>query len=355
MVSNGKKVKNFSRTQIKRRIFIRADANPRFGVGHVMRCLALAQIAAQKGFNVYLVGRISVPWLREYFVKENISFTELTDDIPDTEKSENLLAQLARSSPEKADAAGWIILDGYHFGPECHKAVHSAGYKLLVIDDYNHLPEYHCDILLNQNFGSEDFIYTGNIGHKLLGPKYALLRPDFASARTQAENRIFPEKVKNILLTLGGGDFSTYLDRIAPALAVPDLSDCTLRIIAGSMPETGIRAALRGCPASLEILRRVDDMPKLLLDTDLCITAAGSTCWELCCLGVPFLVHPVADNQQEIARWSILNGTAKSFNMDNIVSLMYDIEERRTLTDNAKTLTDGHGARNVVEALLGNC
>jgi spore coat polysaccharide biosynthesis predicted glycosyltransferase SpsG len=160
-----------------------------------------------------------------------------------------------------------------------------------------------------------------------------------------------PKKARNILLTLGGGNFSMYLDRIAPVLAVPALAGCTLRVIAGSMPEDNIRAALRYCRPSLEILQRVDDMPRLLLKTDLCITAGGSTCWELCCLGVPFLVQPVADNQQEIACCLIRNGVAESFSHDMVSFMLNDIGKRRELAEMAKSLTDGHGTLYVLETL----
>ena len=60
--------------------------------------------------------------------------------------------------------------------------------KLLVIDDYNHLPEYECDMLLNQNFGAEKYTYNINSEAKLLlGPKYVLLRREFRDAAKKRE------------------------------------------------------------------------------------------------------------------------------------------------------------------------
>jgi UDP-2,4-diacetamido-2,4,6-trideoxy-beta-L-altropyranose hydrolase len=325
-------------------LFIRADASPEIGTGHVMRCLALAQATQAEGMKVRIVGCINVPWVKDRLMQEDISLTDIPHAIQKRVPPEVLLAQIDSSTD-------WIVLDGYHFGPDCQKAVREAGYKLMVIDDYNHLPEYHCDVLLNQNIGSENFIYKGDVGRKLLGPKYVLLRPEFTSARSEAAKKIFPEKARSILFTLGGGDFSAHLEHMAPAFAAPALADCTLRVIAGSMPEDNIRFALRYCQASLEILQCVDDMPGLLLKTDLCITAGGSTCWELCCLGVPFLVQPVADNQQEIARCLIRNDIAESFSHDMISSMLNDIGKRKELAEKAKSLTDGRGTLYVLETL----
>lgn len=289
-------------------LLIRADASPRMGAGHVMRCLALAGWAAREGCEATLISRAGVPWVAEKVRTEGIAFIPLEGGIPASERPAALLDVLGPASP-----GAWAVLDGYHFGLDCHKAVRTAGYKLLVIDDYAHLPEYSCDILLNQNIGAEEFTYTGDIGQKLLGPKYALLRPEFAKAREKAQARIFPEKAQKILLTLGGGDFSGHLARIAPDFTIPELAGCILRVIAGAMPHERIHELLRDCPAQVEILGRVDDMPALLLDTDLCVTAGGSTCWELCCLGVPFLTVEVAQNQRALLRHLAESGFAESF------------------------------------------
>jgi UDP-2,4-diacetamido-2,4,6-trideoxy-beta-L-altropyranose hydrolase len=326
-------------------LLIRADASPAVGTGHVMRCLALAQAAQAEGIQVCIVGRIQVPWVQDCLRQENIFLKDILNDIPTRERPEDLLAQIEGT-------ADWIALDGYHFDHVCQQRVRESGYNLIVIDDYNHLPEYHCDILLNQNIGSEDFVYTGNISRKLLGPKYALLRSEFTAARPQAENRIFPEKVKNILLTLGGGDFSPYLDRIAPALAVPDLSDCALRVIAGSMPEARIRAALRDCTASLEILRQVDNMPAFMLQTDLCITSAGSICWELCCMGIPFLTICIAKNQESVAVAFSKFGIASEITSKNLSLYLKEYAMLLDLRNKIMNLVDGNGANRIIISLF---
>ena len=275
-------------------VILRADATPRMGTGHVMRCLALAQAAQDQGIEIRLVGRVHVPWVRERLCAECISLLELADAVAHEENSADLLHQLAQTGFAPSDT--WVVLDGYHFTLACQHAVRDAGYHLLVIDDYAHLPEYSCDILLNQNLGSEMLSYTGHIGQKLLGPRYALLRREFREARERLPHTKRNIPPKNILITLGGGDFIEYLENIVQHMNIPALEGRTVRVIQGAMDAKRIRQAFANCPARLEILPRVTDMPTLLLETDLCITAGGSTCWELCCLGVPFLTVAVAKN-----------------------------------------------------------
>lgn len=288
-------------------LIIRADAAPRMGTGHVMRCLALAQAARREGLDVHMICRLGVDWLRERLAQEDIPLHYLPDIPPAAENPDELLRQLqAASLPVPGTAAAapvWVALDGYHFDTACQLTIMRAGYRLLVIDDYAHLPEYHCDVLLNQNIGAELLPYQGNIGRKLLGLEYVLLRQEFWDAQEKAQQRTRPAHPQNILITLGGGNFIEHLEKIADDMCLPELAGRTIRVIQGAMEADRIRAAFAHCPAQLEILPRVDNMPALLLDTDLCITAGGSTCWELCCLGVPFLTVEVAENQHSIVEY----------------------------------------------------
>ncbi|WP_165176968.1 UDP-2,4-diacetamido-2,4,6-trideoxy-beta-L-altropyranose hydrolase [Desulfovibrio sp. ZJ369] len=281
-------------------ILIRADAAPRMGTGHVMRCLALAQAARREGLDVQMICRLGVDWLRERLAREDIPLHGLPAMPPVAEAPDDLLRQLQTANlpaPGTATVPIWVVLDGYHFDTACQKAVMQAGYRLLVIDDYAHLPEYHCDVLLNQNIGAELLTYQGNIGRKLLGLDYVLLRQEFWDAQKKAQQRSRPAQPRNILVTLGGGNCIEHLEKVAADMCLPELAGRTIRVIQGAMDADRIREAFAQCPAQLEILPRVGDMPALLLDTDLCITAGGSTCWELCCLGVPFLVLQTAENQ----------------------------------------------------------
>lgn len=324
-------------------LLIRADAAPRMGTGHVMRCLALAQAACREGLDVHMICRLGVDWLRERLAREDIPLHCLPEMPPAAENPDDLLQQLQAAKlpvPEPAAAPVWVVLDGYHFDTACQLAIMRAGYRLLVIDDYAHLPEYHCDVLLNQNIGAELLTYKGNIGRKLLGLKYVLLRQEFWDVQEKAQQRNSPIQPQNILVTLGGGNFIEHLEKIAADMCLPELAGRTVRVIQGAMDADRIRAAFAYCPAQLEILPRVDDMPALLLDTDLCITAGGSTCWELCCLEVPFLTVEVAKNQHEIIAALARNNIAFSFSRNLFTDLL----------SNCSIFSNGH----IVEKRIAN-
>ena len=312
-----------------------------------MRCMALAKIARDRDISVHITGRIGVDWVKERLKNEGISFSELAGLVPERENPQELLANF--KAIKKTD---WVILDGYHFGLDCQQAMRAAGYKLLVIDDYTHLPEYSCDILLNQNIGAEEFVYTGDIAQKLLGPKYALLRPEFLAACSQVKEQQLLEKANNILLTLGGGDCSEHLALIAPLFANPNLKGCTLRIIAGAMPIDYVNKLFTNCPANVEVLNRVDNMPALLLNTDLCVTAGGSICLELCYLGVPFLIVKVAENQHFAINEWIKHQITRLLSADSLKTVMNRQDIRIAMAETGRKIVDGKGAQRIINCVF---
>ncbi len=325
-----------------RKLLIRADATPRMGTGHIMRCLALARAACFLDWEPILFVHAEVPWVVDRLWREGLPF-EIMPGPPPVAETTEVLDKLLRSCRPSAAA-----LDGYHFGPDCQSFL-KGRLPLLVVDDYGHLPHYSADVLLNPNIGAADLNYNGDIASMLLGPSYALLRPEFAAARKEAEERQLPERPKNILLTLGGGNFDGHLKKWAQLLESADLDGKKLRVLAGSMNSASIEKVLSRCAASLEILTSVNDMSTLLRNTDLCLTAGGSTIWELCCLGVPFLTTEVAKNQKRLLQEMEQAGLAPFFSAETLTADLNGAGKQRR--KNLMAIVDGHGALRVMKAL----
>ena len=331
-----------------RRMLIRADTTPQIGTGHVMRCIALALAAKQIGMGTLLTGYFDVPWVQERLKKESIPHYCLASDKKHKPESpEEFLEQFKQFSPD------CVCLDGYHFDLTWQTAIIQAGLKLLLIDDYGHLPEYRCNVLLNQNFGAETIQYQGEIGTLLTGPHYTILRPEFAQARPKVEDRIFKGNAKRLLINLGGGDFSHILPELASIIEKAMTEKIIIRILAGSMPDEVILKAFSAIPVGLEVLRNVRDMPSLLLDTELCISATGSTTWELCCLGVPFLSLSLAENQVPVARRLSEENIAPNITAESLRTFLYDPQIRARASSRVMGLVDGEGARRVLAGF--NC
>ena len=336
-----------------KQLILRADATPSMGTGHVMRCLALAQMAKKFGYLPCLVSRLHVPWVIKHLEHTNLKQFFITDKLLDNEDPNKLLHQLDNAIKNEIHVnQRWIVLDGYHFNLECHNVVRNAGYKLLVIDDYMHLSSYNCDILLNQNICAENLKYKGNITYTLLGLKYALLRHEFIETlRFKTEIKKY---VKNILISFGGGDFIDYLIAIADALKLEELKNINIVIIAGSMSPEKIEKILVNSKCKIMILKHVQDMASLLKEIDLAITAGGSTCWELACFGIPFLTIEVAKNQHEICHWLDIQKYAPYFSISKFKLMLQDNTLRLNIKNKLKSLVDGNGASRILTIMNNN-
>lgn len=289
-----------------------------------------------------MTGYASIPWVRKKISASGIHFNYL--DSPEVGNNIDEILGAGASADNS-----WAVLDGYHFTVKAQNTVREGGFKLLVIDDYAHLNEYSCDLLLNQNFGSQALEYHGQIGRLFTGPEFALLRPEFAKAETN-RNAGGKKSVK-ILINFGGGDSSPYLEKIAVELAQLDLSQYELDIIGGATSESWIRKCFAPLSSKLNLHSYIDNMATLLETVDICITAGGSTCWEICRMGVPMLIFSIAANQDDICRNMIAQGYALEFCTDNLSDLLASRSLWKKLSEKQRALVPGDGAVSILELL----
>lgn len=293
------------------RITIRVDASPRMGGGHVMRCLALADMLAARGGRVTFVAAAMLPGLADRIRAGGHGFAPIAPAAQGAEDADwdsrvlpaDAQRHDARATLAAAGAADLTIVDHYRLDAEWERAVRPG--RLLVIDDLANRP-HDCDILLDQTFGVPAQRYAGltNAGCTLLtGSAYALLRPEFAAARPAAlRRRRDAGTVGRILISLGSTDIGGITETMVSALLEAGIDSALDVVLPATAPSLApLRARAKADPRiSLHI--DSDAMADLMSRADLAIGAAGTTSWERCCLGLPTITLVLADNQREVAR-----------------------------------------------------
>ncbi len=277
-------------------IVIRADASAKIGTGHIMRCIALAQAWQDRGGHVTFISHCESDALRKRILQEGFQFLFLDNPHPDPSDLKQTL--------ERLSAKCSLVLDGYHFTPDYQKAIRDAGIRLLVIDDMNHLPHYHADILLNQNIHAQDLKYRCDEDTTLLlGTSFVLLRREFLKYRDF--KRQIPYRAKNILVTLGGSDPDNVTFKVIEALKLLNEPDIAGRIIIGpaNPHQETLRKAIVSADFMAELLINPPNMPELMAWADMAISAGGSTCWELTFMGVPSIILVSAENQAAVVEY----------------------------------------------------
>src|SRR5262245_26913105 len=131
---------------------IRADADARVGLGHVMRCVALAEAWHRTGGESILFTAVPPQFVRAAAERRGVSVR------PHASAD---AAWLALLEWVRAHPGAWVVLDSYELGRDAHRSIRGAGARLLVIDDGAAQADFDCDILVNQNPGA------GGIGYRV--------------------------------------------------------------------------------------------------------------------------------------------------------------------------------------------
>jgi len=341
-------------------LFIRADAGTAIGTGHVMRSIALAQACKKARGNVNFVCHCESKAMQKLILDEGFELAEIEKTHPDPDDLEKTLGFLRRGVTGDESGTPWLVLDGYHFDPAYQKASRDAGFRVLVIDDYNHQPHYHADILLNQNFKAESLKYICDQDTMLLmGTKYALIRSEFLKKGKKMRN--VPVIAQKVLVTLGGADPDNVVLRVVQALKLLDIKGLEAKIVVGpanphikKLEKEILRSG--DLPRDFQIVQN-GNMPDLMAWADIAVSAGGTTCWELAFMGVPFLVLVLAENQRDIAQRLEDAGAALNLGWANqrntkqiseaLENLICNQDKRREMSYRADKLVDGQGASRV--------
>lgn len=344
-------------------LFVRADASPQIGTGHVMRCLALAQAWQDQGGNVTFLSFCESESLRRRIIDEGFAFVPIESPHPKAGDLSQVLFHIESHTPHaKNHAPSWLVLDGYHFTPEYQKAIRQGGIRLLVIDDMNHLPRYYADILLNQNIHAPDLRYRcGEDTKLLLGSEYVLLRREFL--KSHGFERKIPEKAQNILVTFGGADPDNVTLKAIRALKLLGDPDLQVKVVIGPANQNIDRVKREASHLSfpMQIVIAVSDMAGLMHWADLAITAGGSTVWELLLFRLPIIMMTLAENQQPIAEKLHNEGLALNLGRQAEVSvsalagriqtILEDRNFRWDMASKAADLIDGQGTARVCRTM----
>jgi UDP-2,4-diacetamido-2,4,6-trideoxy-beta-L-altropyranose hydrolase len=370
------------RDRMGHQLLVRADADVATGSGHVMRTLALAQSWQAHGGEAAFLCHLQGKALRQRLESAGITVIPLREQHPDPFDLESTLSTLLelKSTGSGIQGVPWLVVDGYHIDSSYQFSIRDAGFPLLVIDDTAHSRHYHADILLNQNVHSQQLAYQCDSDTALLlGSEYVLLRPEFRCWRRW--RREIPPLAKRILVTIGGSDpgnitlkvihalrrlvevGTSYLPALdGPVGCRPEL-DC--RIVVGpSNPRLAelTEAVETTVPAArFQVLDAVEDMAELMAWADICVSASGSTCWELAFMGVPCILLVAAENQASIAQSLDQMGVARSLGWaqnvstsdlaDSLSDCISSDAVRKKMSSSGRSLVDGMGADRVIGAM----
>ncbi|MGF6779484.1 UDP-2,4-diacetamido-2,4,6-trideoxy-beta-L-altropyranose hydrolase [Paraburkholderia sp. GAS334] len=338
-----------------RRVLFRCDSGAATGMGHLMRSLALARQFAARGAAIAFVCRDLPGALLTLPEQTGYALHVLAGDDDDAEADAEETREFARRWQ-----ADLVVVDHYGLDARWEVALRQTVGRLLAIDDLADRP-HACDWLLDQNDCSPSAQryerWVPEACQLLLGPRFALVQPEFRAARTRCAPR--DGQLRRVVMFFSGSDEGNETAKALQGLATLENTGWEVDVVIGAAhPDpSGIEVACQSLGWGFH--QQTPYMADLLSVADLSVGSAGSASWERCLLGVPALVVELADNQREVIAALTERGCARSLGKARDVTAdtyaeglrALDADALRSMSRAAWGCVDGRGAARVVDAV----
>jgi UDP-2,4-diacetamido-2,4,6-trideoxy-beta-L-altropyranose hydrolase len=263
------------------KIYIRADGGNKIGLGHLVRCFALA-LMLKDDFEITFVS-LQIPNDIKNEINSN-GYSSVTIN------SEDDFLKLL--SPFDV-----VILDHYGLNSNYQKQIKKIGCKLVCVDDL-HDKKFYADLIINHTPGISPSDYQAQSYTQFaLGLDFALLRPGFLE-KARVNKKI--EKIKTLFICFGGSDFNN-LTAITLKVALEFQAIKKIIIVTGSAFELNeeIQIMKDNNPKTEWFFGISENkMLELLERSDLAIVPSSGILLEVLSVGCKVISGMIVENQK---------------------------------------------------------
>lgn len=316
---------------VKPKVYFRTDGGPEIGLGHLVRCIALAHML-KKDYNIFFVCT-EIP-------------TKIKNELEENQFALLEIEEFHFFNLIKPDDI--VVLDGYHFDTLYQKKIKAKGAKLVCIDDL-HDQEFVADLIINHAPGvkQEDY-HAQPYTQFALGLEYALLRPAFLE---QAKKVRKIEKTETLLICFGGSDNKNLTERILEF--VLKFAEFKKIIVVTGASYKYLKTLNIIIEANKKIVHYHEvnekEMLMLLLDTHLAIVPASGILFEVLAAGCKAISGYYIDNQINIYKGFLAFEAiidAKNFRSEYLLNSLSKIKDNSTVR-----VLDGKSADRLLEKI----
>lgn len=259
--------------------------------------------------------------------------------------------------------AAAAVLDDYRIDETYQIVLSENGLKWAQFEARIDRPIW-ADIVLNASpaYTSSDYrpALKNAACQLLIGPKYAVLRPEFSAQEYDARDPI----AKSILLTFGAGDDRGAILYVLRALNERLSENIRFDVVSGpSNPRNAENDRKIRTLGSERFRYHIGPirLAELFARADLAIMAGGASTQEAACLGLPMVLITIAENQTKQAIAWEKKGAAKYLgDLDRVTTgrlvsavsrLVKDVTARQSMSMAGRSLVDGLGGMRVARAI----
>lgn len=291
---------------MKSKVFIRADGSSQTGLGHLVRCIALANML-KENFEIIFVCR------------------EIPDDTKLAIEKNNMTVKIIENEKDffnMIESGDVIVLDSYEFDTQYQKNIKEKKAELVCIDDL-HDKEFAADLIINHAPGITPEKYKAKLYTQFaLGTEYALLRPEFIE---QAKQEREIDNIETVFICFGGGDAKNFTEStLRTVLSFDSFKKIIVVTGSGYTHEESLKKLVQ-TDSRVEYHNSVnaEKMCELMSLSDLAIVPSSGILLEALAAGCKIISGMTADNQKYVYS-NYLNENyfidAKDFNSENLDS-----------------------------------
>jgi len=341
---------------------LRADGSSTIGMGHVMRCLAMADAVAARGSTPVFVTKALTDGAVDVLRRGGATVEEIPGDLG-LEDDARLTWKIAERHGARlivTDLCDWDALRNPDALRTYHAVLH-ADYVVLALAG-GRLVDLPATIVV------APYVHTAAApepgGRTLLaGPAFFIFRREFVKAA--AVPRVVAPRARRVLVTLGGADPERLTVKILEALRRLADAELEVRVVVGPRFPDELRTQIVQMAAGLgdvcTLLPHDTDLAAAMLWADLAITADGFTRYETAVTGTPSLTLELAASDPELNAVFAAAGTTRPVpvaagtgipELARLVrSLLDDHVGRQEMSRRGRALLDGRGIERILAAL----
>ncbi len=345
---------------IKKSIFIRLDAGNQFGMGHLSRCLCLAEEFVPD-YKIHLCVKTDDSEKVLNFIEHNFRiFSNLSVNFIDVQIS--VLNEMELIRKMTSDLKAFLIVDHYKADIEYQLDLLRLGIKWLQFDSHGFI-YFYANFVLHGSPGATHELYNplvkNNETKLLIGTKYAIVNKKFRVQRTKTKKR---HKVEKIFMCFGGGN-----DKGAAYKCLNILDSSILNrfeiflVLSEKNPKIAKINQMSKNNNNLHLVINSSELHQIMSDCDLAIISPGTLSYEAASVGLPMLMVTIADNQNINAYgWERIGaginvGKIEDLTRERINNLINKLiispDILKAMSENCYNAVDGKGAERIKDEI----
>lgn len=331
-------------------VIVRCDGGTAIGLGHVMRCLGLAETLRDNhsaGIRFAVMGNDVTGWQAAVALIESHHFP--VDVMPEHSDEHAWLESLLN----RRHTDGIIFDIRTRLSPDAIRKWSQRGILGVCIDDPSDR-RLACDLAFYPPVPQvQDMRWPGHKGILLNGWQWVLLGPSFRTLPAKTQNPI-----PRVLISMGGSDPGNMTLKVLESMAsVRHEHEAHVVLGPAYQDRDSATRLARELQLSVHFHHDVHDMSALMSGMDIAIASFGVTAYELAASTVPALLMNLTDDHARSAQAFHDAGIAYSLGLHGDVTaddlarqvsqLLHDTTRQADMREAAHALQIGAGASNM--------